>query len=88
MTTIEWPKEPTCCGEPMIHNSFTSEYECAEAYFTLVDEEVITDWSPRHHNPSELPGWLQEHYEHWLTSMRPDGWDALAKSGGSSGGAA
>lgn len=37
MTTIHRP-EPLCCGTPMVHNSWTGQYECADAYFTLVDD--------------------------------------------------
>lgn len=62
--------EPTCCGEPMVHNSGTGKYECAAAFFALVDDKVITDdgfllqeaLSPRD----------RDLYDHWQSSVRPD----------------
>lgn len=57
----------------MIHNSWTSEYECADAYFTLIDEGVIsTDW-PVVDDPDALTPSHRAAYEHWRESVRPDG---------------
>lgn len=68
--------EPMCCGEPMIHNSFTGEFECAEAYFTLLDDEVISDWSAGRVLLDGATDYHRERHAHWLSSMRPDGWPA------------
>ncbi len=33
--------EPECCGTPMVHYP-QAGYECADAYFALVDDDAIT----------------------------------------------
>lgn len=62
--------EPLCCGEPMVHNSFTEEYECAVAYFALSDagfgDMPATLWS------ADVPAALAPMLEHWRNSRAPD----------------
>lgn len=68
--------EPTCCGVTMVHNSGTGQYECADAYFALVDDGVIWDYDPPALcDPENVSAEHRALYEHWLKSMRPDGWD-------------
>jgi hypothetical protein len=59
--------EPECCGAPMVHNSFTSEYECVDAYFALVDEGIFEDGeSSDYVEVADLTPPMRERYEHWL----------------------
>lgn len=69
-----WPNlstEPECCDTPMVHNSFTSEYECADAYFELLDDGVLGD-IPDLADTDEMTGHQRERFEHWKASRRPD----------------
>ena len=66
--------EPLCCGEPMVHNSFTGQYECAVAYFTLVDEGWGEGALARA-TEDEVGADLAPVLLHWRASCRPDGWD-------------
>lgn len=66
--------ELLCCGEPMVHNSGTGEYECAGAYFALVDEgwdEIVLALVTE----AEVGPALAPVLRHWRESCRPDGWD-------------
>lgn len=67
--------EPECCKTPMVHNSFTGEYECAEAYFALVDDGVLDDGCGELHHlaDDEVPPDLVPTLHHWRASRRPDG---------------
>jgi hypothetical protein len=70
------------CGAPMVHNSFTGEWECADAYFTLLDEGALSahkiqgesDWSPQQLTDRDVPRDLVETLRHWRASRTPDGW--------------
>ena len=62
--------EPLCCREPMVHNSWTCEYECADAYFALVDEygaECVPFLAERDVSAEMLPT-----FRHWRESMVSD----------------
>jgi hypothetical protein len=68
--------EPTCCGVPMVHNSFTGEYECADAYFLLVDEGALGepghgDLNPELLTDEDVPPNLLAALQHWRASRRP-----------------
>jgi hypothetical protein len=63
--------EPVCCGAPMVHNSATGEYECADAYFALYDDGLIGDYGLLVHL-SELNDYERERYEHWRDVRVPD----------------
>ncbi|MCX5066617.1 hypothetical protein OOJ91_12085 [Micromonospora lupini] len=56
--------EPVCCGEPMVHNSWTGEYECAAAYFALVDGGVLGDTGLRL-DMTDLDADQRALVEHW-----------------------
>lgn len=62
--------EPMCCGEPMVHNTWTGENECAEAYFRLLDDGVLGDVAQRS-NISAMNDFQRGRYEHWLASCIP-----------------
>lgn len=68
--------EPECCGVPMVHNSYTEEYECADAYFFLVDEGALGDPEAPHLSPDQirwaLPTEQIDALRHWRQSRRPD----------------
>lgn len=61
---------PVCCDEPMVHNSFTEEHECAVAYFELSDAGYgdcpALLWS------ADVPAALAPTLEHWRSSRIPD----------------
>lgn len=61
--------EPVCCGDPMIHNSFTSQYECSVAYLVLHDEGI----DPYGCAVEDLEPEQQAQHMHWMESRRPDG---------------
>lgn len=65
-------QEPMCCGEPMVHNSWTREYECSDAYFTLVDE----GWREEHNldrlTAEDVGPELADTLAHWRASRIPD----------------
>lgn len=67
--------EPECCNTPMVHNSWTDEWECADAYFALVDAGVFSDGESFEHSGSwtvrEFVA-LRKLHEHWRTSFVPD----------------
>lgn len=76
--------EPTCCDEPMVHNSGTGQYECADAYFALLDDNVIRDYDPPTLiDPETVSGEHRAMFDHWIESMRPDGWDRQLVTTGS-----
>lgn len=64
--------EPMCCGTPMVHNSWTEEYECADAYFALLDNGVIGESATLMVDEDSLTDHERERYEHWRTSRVPD----------------
>jgi hypothetical protein len=76
-------EEPMHCGQPMVHNSFTGEYECADAYFTLLDEGALSatreawkmreqDWSPEQLSDRDVPSHLLDILRHWRASRISD----------------
>lgn len=78
LTAMVAVPELECCGTPMVHNSFTGEYECADAYFLLVDEGALGepgygDLDPGQLADDDVPPSLLEALQHWRTSRRPDG---------------
>jgi hypothetical protein len=68
--TVE--EELTCCGEPMVHNSFTGEYECADAYFRLADEG-FDEIALALVTAEEVGPALESMLTHWRESRIPDG---------------
>lgn len=65
--------EPLCCGEPMVHNSFTEEYECSAAYFMLVDEGFDDGWTPLDAlTAGDVGPDMAEFLEHWRKSRISD----------------
>lgn len=66
--------EPTCCGEPMVHNSFMEEYECADAYFALLDDGVLADCGGRELrvDPEDMTPEQRDLHKHWLASFKAD----------------
>jgi hypothetical protein len=81
MTATRLITEPECCNTPMVHNSYTGEWECADAYLALVDEGVIGDYGDLRSEAvengcacSNCRAW-RALYVHWQESRRPDGWD-------------
>lgn len=66
--------EPECCGTPMVHNSWSGEWECADAYFTLEDDGVI-DWGVLLVDVGRLDRYQTERYFHWRGVRVPDGWN-------------
>lgn len=58
--------EPVCCDEPMIHNSFTGHYECADAYLRLLDDGVLGG-VPELSDTDAMDDYQRERYEHWRT---------------------
>ncbi|MCW6003938.1 hypothetical protein K1W54_04980 [Micromonospora sp. CPCC 205371] len=65
--------EPMCCGTPMVHNSWTEEYECADAYFRLLDDGVLDGTLALLAVDDEhLTPYQRERYEHWRTVRVPD----------------
>jgi hypothetical protein len=71
VSTGLWARVPKCCGEPMVHNSWTGEWECAVAYFALVDEgdaeDIIGALTPEDVGPD-----LAETLAHWRGSRVSD----------------
>lgn len=65
--------EPICCGAPMVHNSWLGQYECADAYFALLDDEVIADTGVSLRvEHDELTEYQRERWKHWRASWIPD----------------
>jgi hypothetical protein len=69
--------DPLCCAAPMVHNSFLQQWECADAYFELLDDDVIasTGFGPyalRVERVDQLAARHRERYEHWIASVRLD----------------
>jgi len=64
--------EPECCGLPMVHNSWTGEWECADAYFGLIDDKVLGDFGLIVEQDT-LTTHQAERYEHWRAVRVPDG---------------
>ena len=60
--------EPICCQTPMVHNSFTEQYECADAYFALHDDDI----DPYFADPNDLTEAQRSYLDHWLTSRIDD----------------
>jgi hypothetical protein len=77
-TVASRPKasEPICCGDPMIHNSFTGQYECSVAYLVLHDEGI----DPYLVDPADLEPAQRAQHAHWMASRRPDGVTAPSPS--------
>lgn len=69
--------EPRCCGEPMVHNSFTNMYECASAYFALADEGFDEGVLTRT-TAEDVGGVLAPTLAHWRASWIPDGYEEFA----------
>ena len=64
--------EPMCCGTPMLHNSWTCEYECADAYFRLIDDGVLDTNLPfLTVEVEDLTTYQRERYEHWRAVRIP-----------------
>lgn len=65
--------EPGCCGEPMVHNSFTSEYECMSAY-SLLTEHVpdLESGSLALADDDDVPAQYLPFLQHWRASRIPD----------------
>jgi hypothetical protein len=62
---------PECCNEPMVHNTATGAYECADAYFALVDEQPgLADVMLELVEDGEVPAGLVETLRHWRASIR------------------
>lgn len=60
--------EPRCCSTPMVHNSFTGQYECADAYFLLHDDGV----DPYLVDADDLDAGHRVALEHWKASRIDD----------------
>ncbi|MEU7170376.1 hypothetical protein ABZ949_02645 [Micromonospora tulbaghiae] len=60
--------EPICCDTPMVHNSFTEQWECADAYFALHDDDI----DPYFADPTDLDVAQQAYLEHWRASRIDD----------------
>jgi hypothetical protein len=71
-TKIRTEVEPMCCDEPMVHNSFTEEYECADAYFRLADEGW-DDLGLVYVTAEDVGPELAPFLAHWRESRIPDG---------------
>jgi hypothetical protein len=73
--------EPSCCGSPMVHNSSTGMYECADAFFLLIgDDEDPGVAIENNYGGLDLLvplDWLTEveaeRWEHWHAFQIPDG---------------
>jgi hypothetical protein len=63
--------EPMCCDTPMVHNSWAEAYECADAYFTLVDEGYGEGVIETLRVDDIEPG-LADTLGHWRASRRSD----------------
>jgi len=74
------PAAPDCCGEPMLHNSFTGEYECFEAFqiveSALDPKEEGLDFNPGWLRDEDVPASVVEDLRHWRDSRVPDGWSS------------
>lgn len=57
-----------CCGEPMVHNSFSNQYECYDT-FAALHEQGIDPYlvEPADLNTSDRAAW-----EHWAASRLDD----------------
>lgn len=64
--------EPECCGKPMVHNSFTEEFECADAYFELLDDGVLDEVIADRSDADAMNDHQRERYEHWKSTRVPD----------------
>lgn len=65
--------EPKCpgCGEPMVHNSWMEQWECADAFFGLNDDGVLAGGFVL--LPLEdLTPVQRVQYEHWRYWIVPD----------------
>ncbi|ATO14671.1 hypothetical protein CO540_13230 [Micromonospora sp. WMMA2032] len=56
----------------MVHNSFTEQYECADAYFALLDDGVLSDCSPIGDDFAAMTEYQLDRYEHWRVSCTDD----------------
>ena len=56
----------------MVHNSWTQEYECADAFFALVDEG-FGEGTLERVTADEVGPELAPTLEHWRQSRRPNG---------------
>ncbi|MFI7608486.1 hypothetical protein ACIBTV_25500 [Micromonospora sp. NPDC049366] len=65
--------EPLCCDKPMVHNSFTGQWECADAYFELLDSGVLSESIPDRSDTAAMDDHQRERFEHWLTNRIDDG---------------
>lgn len=63
--------EPECCGTPMVHNSFTGLYECADAYFGLLDDGVLGG-VPDLSDTDAMDPQQRELYDHWQSTRVSD----------------
>lgn len=70
-SVVEQP--PLCCGEAMVHNSFTGMYECADAYFWLDSEGLLGDCGDLVEWRRPLTEFDRERYAHWWESWIDDG---------------
>ena len=80
MTTEQPPTgavEMTHCGVPMVRNSWTGEHECADAFFTLLDEGALGEpghenWSPAQLSDEDVSPELRDTLRHWRGSRVPE----------------
>lgn len=66
------PAEPICCGVSMVHNSWTSAYECADAYLRLLDDGVVEDLPLTGDELADVSAFHRGLHEHWTASMVTD----------------
>lgn len=75
LATLVLEAEPECCGEPMIHNSYSGQYECADAYFYLDGDGLLGDIGDLIEWRRPLTKFDRERHAHWKASFMADGWD-------------
>jgi hypothetical protein len=60
----------------MVHNSATGEYECADAYFGLLDDGILGEFGAGMCvEVDALTAHQRVLHEHWLAARVPDGSD-------------
>jgi hypothetical protein len=64
-------EEPSCCNTSMVHNSWNGEWECASAYFALVDEhDWIAEGMLELVEADEVSVTVRDDLAHWRASRR------------------
>lgn len=81
-TVATWT-EPECCGAPMVHNTYREGFECADAFFYLEDEDLVTGLGELRTWAVPVSDFDRERHAHWRAMFVPDScWDAaLALAG-------